>query len=172
MKKLFLIPIVIIVALIVYYYYPSTPLPKGVDIDQIVVHKSERKLMVYSKGNLIKTYKIALGFHPTGAKEIEKDGKTPEGDYFIESKAGLGSSVAYKNLGVSYPNAKDRMRARSMGAAPGGAIKIHGLVNGRGYIGRFHNFVDWTSGCMAVTNNEMDELYSHVKVGTPIKIIP
>jgi len=172
MKKLFLIPIVLIVALIIYYFYPSTPLTKGVAIDQIVVHKSERKLMVYSKGNLIKTYKIALGFHPTGAKEIEKDGKTPEGDYYIESKAGLGSSVAYKNLGVSYPNAKDRMRARSMGASPGGAIKIHGLINGRGYIGRFHNFVDWTSGCMAVTNNEMDELYSHVKVGTPIKIIP
>lgn len=95
MKKLFLIPIVIIVALVIYYFYPSTPLPKGVDIDQIVVHKSERKLMVYSKGNLIKTYKIALGFHPTGAKEIEKDGKTPEGYKMFFKFVSYNNTIKY-----------------------------------------------------------------------------
>lgn len=140
------------------------------NIDSIVVLKSERRLQVYNNGHLLKTYKIALGEHPIGHKQYEGDRKTPEGLYFINGKN--PNSTCHKNLGISYPNDTDRAAARKIGKSPGGDIKIHGLPNGQGYIGRMHSMKDWTYGCIAVTDEEVDEIYDHTAVGIPINILP
>lgn len=137
-------------------------------IDSLVVYKSERKLFAYSKGKLIKTYSIALGKSPVGAKQFQGDNKTPEGVYFINGKN--AHSVAYKNLGISYPNSKDI--SSSKGKPTGGDIKIHGLMNNFWFVGNFHRIFDWTNGCIAVNNWEMEELFNAVSVGVKIEIKP
>lgn len=147
----------------------DSKLKKGDVIDYIEVHKEDREMKVYSNGELLKTYDIALGFRPEGKKHFQGDGKTPEGVYYINDKN--PNSVAHKNLGVSYPNYEDSEYARDNGKSPGGDIKIHGLMRRWKKLGMFHKYVDWTGGCIAVTNSEMDELYKHVKIGAKIKII-
>lgn len=139
-------------------------------IDFIKVDKSERKLLVYSKGRLIKGYKISLGKNPNGAKEYQGDNKTPEGVYHITAKN--PNSMAYKNLGISYPNKEDIRRAETLGKPTGGDIKIHGMMNDLGFVGSIHSLFDWTNGCIAVTNDEIDELFKYVKIGTTIAIVP
>lgn len=139
-------------------------------IDYLEVDKSERKLFAYYQNKLIKTYKIALGGNPKGHKQFEGDQKTPEGIYSIESKN--PNSDYHKNLGVSYPNEQDIKFAKAHGKSPGGAIKIHGLPIGWGGLGKYHYLKDWTLGCIAVNNDEIDELYKAVKIGTKIKIKP
>jgi murein L,D-transpeptidase YafK len=135
-KKLIIISIIAILAgLIIYYFLPIQKLPDNVTIDRIVVLKSEHKLIAYSHGQIIVTYKIAIGKNPTGDKEYEGDGKTPEGIYTINDKN--PKSEFHKNLGVSYPNTKDILQAQKLGKPVGGSIKIHGLKNGKGYIGKF-----------------------------------
>lgn len=154
----------------VYYYFPEEPLPVNKKIDKLVVLKGKRVLEVYSGGEVIKTYAVALGGNPLGDKEFEGDKRTPEGTYVIDSK-NPGSGY-HKNLGISYPNAADRAEAKRKNLDPGGEVKIHGLRNGRGYIGKFHRLMDWTAGCVALTDEEVDELYARVEVGTPIVIKP
>ena len=156
--------------LLIYYFYPEDKLPSNAEIDNIVVHKSERKMLVYSNGELLKIYKISLGRQPVGAKEVEGDKKTPEGIYFINDKNPY--SGYHKNLGVSYPDKNDIEHAKRLGKPAGGDIKIHGLRNRFGFIGKFHRWSDWTLGCVAVTNSEMDELYRAVKIGAKIEIKP
>ena len=170
MKYLFYILLFISILILVYKFIPYSLIPNDVSIEKIVVDKSERKLMIYSNGSIVKTFSISLGDSPIGHKEKEGDEKTPEGDYIIDSKAGLGVSGYHKNLAVSYPNKNDLINARKKGFSPGGAIKIHGLKNGLGFIGRIQSWRDWTNGCMAVTNDEMDDLFKHVKIATPITI--
>lgn len=148
----------------------NNSIPKSTKIDSIVVLKSERRLEVYNKGHLLKTYKIALGEHPVGQKQYEGDRKTPEGLYFINDKN--PNSDYHKNLGISYPNTTDRAFAAKNSKSPGGSVKIHGLKNGKGYIGAAHLLTDWTHGCIAVTDEEVDEIYSHTPIGTPINILP
>lgn len=172
MKKIFSLILILVISLIAYQYYPYSPIPENIVIDKIIVDKSERKLDVYSGDSFIKSFTIALGDQTVGAKEKEGDEKTPEGNYIINSKAGLGSSGFYKNLGISYPSKKDIINAKKHGYSTGGDIKIHGLKNGLGFIGRFQSWRDWTNGCIAVTNEEMDDLFKHVKIGTPILIVP
>jgi murein L,D-transpeptidase YafK len=123
-----------------------------------------------SNNQIIKSYKISLGLVPKGHKEYEGDKKTPEGLYFINDKN--PNSGYHKNLGISYPNEQDIKHAESIGKSPGGLIKIHGIKNGFAWIGRFHLLFDWTLGCIAVTNREIDELYENVEIGTPIEIRP
>ncbi len=113
---------------------------------------------------------MALGKNPIGAKQYEGDKKTPEGVYFINAKS--ADSKFHKNLGISYPNKEDIRIAKQIGKAPGGNIKIHGLQNGLGFIGRLQSFSDWTAGCIALTNEEIDELYEHTPIGTPVEIKP
>lgn len=156
--------------LLVLAHYPSKPLPAGTSIDRLVVYKSERKMEAYSQGTCIKTYYIALGRKPVGDKQFEGDKKTPEGLYTINDK-NLNSAY-YKNLGISYPNANDCAEAKRLGKAVGGDIKIHGLRNGLGWLGRWHRLSDWTLGCIAVTNTEMEELYMAVPAATTIEIYP
>lgn len=110
--------------------------------------------------------KIALGKQPVGHKHFEGDNKTPEGVYFINGKNQY--SAYHKNLGISYPNKKDVAYAKKKGKSAGGLIKIHGLPNGRGKIGKLHLLNDWTAGCIALTDKEIDEIYAATKVGVKI----
>lgn len=152
-----------------YYIFPESKLPKGSKVDKILVEKSIRKMHVYSKGKKLKTYSISLGFRPHGKKRFEKDGKTPEGKYYIVSKN--SESIAYKSFGISYPNTADRQFAARYRKSVGGDIMIHGLKNKYWFWGKFHRFIDWTGGCIALTNNEMDDLFRHVDVGCEIEIV-
>ena len=139
-------------------------------IDSLVIHKEERELLVFSKNDLVKTYHVSLGPFPVGDKEYEGDGKTPEGIYYINGKN--PNSIYHKNLGVSYPNEEDIAQAKAIGKRTGGDIKIHGLP--MGYEGPRQKYLakDWTAGCIALTNQEIDELYERVKVGAPVVITP
>nr|WP_322624087.1 L,D-transpeptidase family protein [uncultured Flavobacterium sp.] len=152
-----------------YYFRLEKQLPTGITIDRLVVHKSDRKMEAYSNGTLIKTYSVSLGFNPEGHKQFEGDGRTPEGVYTINARN--AKSGYHKNLGVSYPNEADRAYAAKLGKSPGGDIKIHGLKNGRGYINKFQRWHDWTHGCIAITDPEMDGLFIAVKDGTMIEIL-
>ncbi len=157
-------------SLTLYYFYPEQKLPAGTPIDRLVVFKSKRQLLAYSGGQLIKIYKIALGKQPIGKKECKDDNKTPEGIYIINDKN--PNSNFHKNLGISYPKNEDILNSKRKGKPAGGDVKIHGLHNMAGFIGKLHRWVDWTAGCIAVTNDEIDELYNAVKVGTKIEINP
>ena len=139
-------------------------------IDSIAIHKAERILQIFSKQQLVKTYNVALGINPVGKKEIEGDYKTPEGWYYIDGKNPF--STYHKSLGVSYPNAEDKEHANALGQKPGGDIKIHGLMKNMNNTGKNHIKSNWTWGCVAVTNEEIDELYQQIKVRTPVYITP
>ena len=127
-------------------------------------------MYAYTKGKLVKVYSIAIGRNSVGDKEYEGDKRTPEGSYYIEGKN--PNSGYHKNLGISYPDKTDLQEAKAKGVRPGGDVKIHGLKNGRGLLGKFHWLRNWTAGCIAVTDEEMDELYDAVAIGTPIIIRP
>lgn len=159
-----------IISLLVYYYFPDKKLPANVIIDNIVIIKSKRTLYAYSKNKLIKSYKISLGANPIGDKEIEGDKKTPEGLYFINTKN--DKSHYHKNLGISFPNKKDIETARKYGKSAGGNIKIHGINNKFWFVGKFQRWMDWTAGCIALTDKEIDELYDAVIIGTQVEIKP
>jgi len=121
-----------------------------------------------STGTIIKTYHISLGNQPVGQKQFEGDERTPEGTYTINAKN--PNSSYYKNLGISYPTQQQSEQAKQQGKSPGGDIKIHGLPNGRKAPGKFHKLTDWTNGCIAVTNEEMEDIYQHTPIGTSIII--
>jgi murein L,D-transpeptidase YafK len=154
--------------LLVYYFYPYAPMLKDVNIDKIVVIKSNRKLLAFSQNVLIKTFPVSIGKGGVGRKQFEGDQKTPEGIYFINSKN--ANSGFHKNLGISYPNVQDIIEARKLGKSAGAEIKIHGLKNGQEIFGRFQRWRDWTNGCIGLTNDEIDDLYEHTSVGTPVFI--
>ncbi|MBR1648349.1 MAG: L,D-transpeptidase family protein [Alphaproteobacteria bacterium] len=150
------------------YEVPQNP----VKADLIVVEKSSRRMSLYSQDNIIKTYKIALGKNPVGAKEREGDNKTPEGEYNIV--AHNAKSAFHKSLRISYPNEKDLAQARQKGVKAGGDIMIHGLPNhipDKIFL-TYHNRVDWTAGCIAVNNREIEEIWNMVPDGTKIIIKP
>lgn len=148
----------------------QSPLSPALLADRIVVHKAERELLLVAEGKTLKRYRIALGGHPRGHKTQEGDRRTPEGAYRI---AGRNPRSAYHlSLRISYPNEDDRMQAARRGVSPGGDIMIHGLPNGFGWIGRLHRWVDWTAGCIAVTDSEIEEIWRSVPDGTPVEIKP
>lgn len=138
--------------------------------DKVLIEKKERRLTLLLKGEVIKTYKIALGGNPVGPKERQGDNKTPEGTYIIDSRN--RDSVYHLSLHISYPNEKDKMRAKELGVSPGGDIMIHGIKNGLTWVGASHAEVDWTKGCVAVTDEEMEEIYKLVPNGTIAEIRP
>lgn len=137
-------------------------------IDSILIRKKDHLLELLSNGHPIRTYKVALGRGGLAPKQKKGDALTPEGHYTIDSRT--PNSHYYKALHISYPGAADRKRAASQGVAPGGAIMIHGLPNGLGFIGSAHRLKDWTLGCIAVTDAEMDEIWNLVPTGTPVEI--
>jgi murein L,D-transpeptidase YafK len=169
-KFIILFLFLLVLGAIAYDLYPEKSLPENSTIDSIVVIKSHRQLLAYSHGKLLKSYKVALGGNPIGDKQFEGDMKTPEGNYRIDSKN--PTSGFHKNLGISYPDSLHSIQAARVGKSAGGDIKIHGLRNGLGLIGRFHKLTDWTNGCIALTNAQMDELYDHTNVGAPVFILP
>lgn len=140
------------------------------DIDKVVVQKSARKLQLYAQGKLVKSYDIALGRNPVGHKQREGDSKTPEGTYYITHHN--HHSAYHLSLGISYPNKEDKENAKKLGVSAGGNIMIHGLPNYAPFLGSLHLLKDWTQGCIAVTNREIEEIYAAVKDGTTIEILP
>lgn len=138
--------------------------------DRVVIVKSSRTMMLMSNGKVLKTYKVALSAPSIGGKERLGDDKTPEGLYTVDWKN--AQSKFHLALHVSYPNVADKERAKKLRVNPGGEIEIHGLGAGFGYLGALHRQVDWTAGCIAVTNEEIDEIWKLVAVGTPIEIKP
>jgi murein L,D-transpeptidase YafK len=150
--------------------WPYDALPVGATADKIVVWKSKRQMELLSKGKVIKRYWISLGGHPTGHKQQEADQRTPEGVYSIELHN--AQSTCHLALRISYPSPTDRAAARKLNVTPGGDIMIHGLPNRLGFIGRLHRYKDWTAGCIAVTDPEIDEIFRVVPDGTPIEIHP
>jgi L,D-peptidoglycan transpeptidase YkuD (ErfK/YbiS/YcfS/YnhG family) len=139
-------------------------------VDKILIEKKERRLMLISKGEVLKTYRIALGGDPVGPKERQGDNKTPEGTYIIDSRN--RDSRYHLSLHISYPNERDRNRARELGVSPGGNIMIHGIKNGLGWVGDAHAGVDWTKGCIAVTDEEIEEIEKLAPNGTVVEIRP
>jgi len=154
-----------VAAILLWANVPERALPNGAVADRIVVEKSARRLTLYAHGVPLKSYRVALGRQPVGAKERQGDNKTAEGVYAIDFKN--PDSGFHKALHVSYPGPADRARAE-----PGGDIMIHGLPNGLGFLGRTQRFRDWTAGCIALTNREVDEVWRAVPAGTPIEIRP
>lgn len=142
----------------------------GVKADRVVIEKSQRQLTLFRGDHPIRTYSVALGGAPKGHKRFEGDQRTPEGVYKIDFRN--DRSNFHRALRISYPSESDRMRALEMGYDPGGQIMIHGLKNGQGWLGQRHLADDWTDGCVAVTNEEIEEIWSLVDLGTPVEIRP
>ncbi len=139
-------------------------------IDSILILKKDHLLELLSNGKVVRTYKVALGQGGLAPKQQEGDALTPEGHYVIDKRN--AASHYYKALHVSYPNAEDRQRAVRLGVRPGGDIMIHGLPNGMGAVGSAHRLRDWTLGCIAVTDEEIDAIWRLVPTGTPVEIRP
>jgi murein L,D-transpeptidase YafK len=141
-------------------------------VDCIEIIKHQRIMNLIRDDKIVKTYKISLGRNPKGAKREEGDKKTPEGRYFIKRKN--PSSRYHLALEISYPNPEDKSRAEKLGKNPGNNIMIHGLPNYISYMPEFtqktQRWMDWTQGCIAVTNGEIEEIYQEVEVGTPVII--
>jgi murein L,D-transpeptidase YafK len=138
--------------------------------DSVLILKKDHVLELLAGGKVMRSYKVALGSGGLAAKERAGDARTPEGHYTIDSRN--EHSAYHKALHVSYPNDEDRRRAAKLGVSPGGSIMIHGLPNGKGWIGAAHRTIDWTLGCVAVTDDEIDEIWRLVPVGTPVEIRP
>jgi murein L,D-transpeptidase YafK len=139
-------------------------------VDFILIEKSAHPMTLMSKGKTLKTYHVALSTQPLGAKERVGDHKVPEGKYVVDEKK--TASRFHLALHIWYPNAADRGRAQKLGVAPGGEIEIHGLEEKYARMGSVHRQVDWTDGCIAVTDAEIDEIYPLLAVGTAVEIRP
>ena len=170
-------PIKALLALIFLSFFTScgeTYLPKSPflsfasqtpDITHVLVHKRERRLFLISHGEVYAKYKIGLGRSPIGDKKIRGDGKTPEGLYYIDRKN--PNSRFYLSLGLSYPHRSDIYEAKQLGKSAGGDIFIHGQDKVPHFFKR-----DWTEGCISLKNRDMEEIFTLVKIGTPILIKP
>lgn len=140
--------------------------------DRVVVLKGDRQLILMHGDRVLKVFRVALGRYPIGPKTREGDDRTPEGKYRIDYRLGPNKSHFYKALHISYPNARDVARARREGVNPGGQIMIHGLPDDWTAKQLDHPFLDWTHGCIAVTDRQMDEIWKMVPDGTEIDIDP
>lgn len=138
--------------------------------DKVLIEKKKRRLMLIKDGKALKSYRIALGENPDGPKERQGDNRTPEGFYVIDARN--RDSRYHLSLRISYPNGRDRKRARALGVSPGGDIMIHGIRNGFSAVGDAHTGSDWTNGCIAVTDGEIEEIERLVPDGTIVEIRP
>lgn len=145
---------------------PDNPL--GMQVDKILIEKSKRLMTVYCQGRELKSYRIALGLAPEGHKQAEGDGRTPEGIYKISLKN--SKSRYHKSMKISYPDQNDLKNAQMKGILPGGDIYIHGLHPAFSFLGKLHIMKDWTLGCIAVTDSEIDELFDNTALGTIVEI--
>jgi murein L,D-transpeptidase YafK len=148
----------------------QTPLPDGVRADKLVVIKSAHRMTLYKDGEPLRTYRVSLGRGGLAPKSREGDALVPEGAYSIDHH--VSNSQFHLALYISFPNADDTAAARAHRVGAGSDIEIHGLPNGLGFIGSWHRVLDWTAGCIAVTNSEMDEVWRVVPDGTRVFIRP
>ena len=139
-------------------------------VDKILIEKSARRMTLISQGEVVKTYKVALGGNPIGPKERHGDNKTPEGTYVIDARN--RNSQYHLSLHISYPNERDKKRAKELGVSPGGDIMIHGIKNGFSSVGNAHAGIDWTKGCIAVSDEEIEEIEAAAPNGTVVEIRP
>ncbi|MEO9779106.1 MAG: L,D-transpeptidase family protein [Sedimentitalea sp.] len=137
----------------------------GPEVTSVVVNKGQRRMYLLNNEDILKSYDFDLGFTPTGHKQFEGDGKTPEGTYLIDRRN--PRSQYHLSIGISYPNSQDIANAIAAGRRPGGEIFIHGQPNAKKAKGR-----DWTAGCIAVKNDEIEEIYAMVTDGTLITLRP
>lgn len=138
--------------------------------NKVLIVKSAHTLRLMSNDRILRTYKVALGRNPVGPKTRKGDHKTPEGQYVIDEKK--ANSRFYHALHISYPNDADQKRALALRVDPGSDVEIHGIQNGFGWIGKLHRTIDWTDGCIALTDPEIDEIWDRVAVGTSVEIKP
>lgn len=152
----------------------SNESPFTLPVTGLLIRKDIRRLYLLHLNKILKSYPVALGVRPRGHKQKQGDLKTPEGVYFINQKK--QDSSYHLSLKISYPNAQDIVEANMKGVHPGGDIFIHGLPNEAGLkkklLSGIHPVIDWTLGCVAVTDEEIEEIYSQVQLGTPIEICP
>lgn len=146
----------------------ALPAFAGEKVDLVRVHKAERRLELIGDGKVLRNYGIALGGDPVGHKHQEGDQRTPEGNYVLDWRN--PNSIAHRSIHISYPNADDEAAAKARNVDAGGMIMIHGQPNGYGWWGWLLQLVDWTDGCIAVTDSDMDEIWALVADGTPIEI--
>ena len=146
--------------------------PSTIKADRVVVLKSERQMILMQGDAVLRIYRVALGRYPKGPKVKKGDAKTPEGNYTIDYRFDSDRSKFYRSLHISYPNSRDRARALERGVHPGGQIMIHGLPTNWSANDVGHPYLDWTQGCIALTNPEMDEIWEMVSNGTRIEIYP
>jgi murein L,D-transpeptidase YafK len=170
-KKVGLLILVLSFAgLLTWANWPTSTLPGGAKADRIVVEKARRTLTLFAGTQPLKQYTVSLGHSPVGPKEKEGDKKTPEGHYRIV--AHKTDSAFHRALRISYPEARDLSRAQATGTNPGSDIMVHGIRNGLGLLGRLQRSVDWTAGCIALTNSEIDQIFAAVADGTIVEIRP
>lgn len=175
-KSLVLLPslLLMLLSLLVFPTMASEMPVRAMDempmVSQVLVRKEERRLYLMSGDEVVRSYRIGLGDNPTGHKLFEGDKRTPEGKYTLDWRN--PDSDFYKSIHVSYPNNQDREMAEAWGLDPGGSIMIHGLPNDAGEWAFAFIGLDWTNGCIAVSNDEMDEIWQLVSDGTPIHILP
>ncbi|MEQ1754000.1 MAG: L,D-transpeptidase family protein [Micropepsaceae bacterium] len=144
--------------------------PLSRPVTQVTIEKAKRQMTLWSGARAVKTYRVALGVNPVGHKQQEGDSRTPEGRYSIDGKN--PNSSFFLSLHISYPNRSDVVAARRRGVSPGSAIMIHGMPEGLAVLNALGLYPDWTAGCIAVSNADIKEIFSSVKVGTPIVIKP
>lgn len=172
MKNLSQLPLFVFFFLGLHFFliFPSSHADITNKADLILIEKSHYRLTLYNGEVPIKSYAVSLGRGGLKQKTCEGDNLTPEGEYVISNKN--DQSQFHRALKISYPNANDLKRAQAKGCSPGGDIMIHGMKNGLGWIGFFHQFFDWTRGCIAVTDKEIDEIWRMVDIGTQVEIRP
>lgn len=157
--------------LIMPYCGAASSLPQaGARADYIVIEKSKRRLTLLSHGQVLKSYRVSLGRKPVGPKLSEGDDRTPEGVYRIDYR--MRDSAYHLALHISYPNELDLKKARRRGVSPGGDIMIHGIGGAAKKVGDLHPLFDWTNGCIAVTDPEIEEIWRLTPLGTIVNILP
>lgn len=142
----------------------------GATADYIMIEKSKRRLTLMAKGQILKVYSISLGRSPVGKKIMVGDERTPEGIYKIDYR--LDNSRYHRALHISYPSENDRKYAKKLDVSPGGDIMIHGIGKAKKKLEGLHLLFDWTNGCVAVTDQEIEEIWQATPVGTVVNIIP
>lgn len=138
--------------------------------DLVLVNKTKARLYLVRRHKVLASFHVAFGANPRGHKQCEGDQRTPEGRYLLDFKK--PDSAFHKAIHISYPNARDIARARRRGVNAGGAIMIHGQKNGLGWLAPITQRTNWTDGCIALTNEDMDAVWTAVEPGTPIEIRP
>jgi murein L,D-transpeptidase YafK len=164
------VAILLLAGLLVVVNHHSDPLPAQVRADRLEVFKGKRTLELWDGSQRLKQYTISLGHNPVGPKTQEGDSRTPEGRYRIDYRN--PDSRFHLALHISYPDSLALQRAKTLNVSPGGMIMVHGLRNGLGWIGKLHRLVDWTDGCIAVTDPEIEEIARALPDGALVNIHP